>query len=216
MSTFLWRLENLRFGYAGQSELLHIPSLQIQTDDFILLRGENGSGKSTLLKLLTGDLTPISGTLMYQDMKPDKQPAGSFREIFLLRQKTSDNLFGLVPQHDLQAWQMAHSNAFINETQQHLLKHTPHTLETPFSRFSTGELQAYALTPLALLNDKFWLLDEPTAGLDSELKAAFISLCREKRTRQQGFLIISHDTSLPDELFTRKFLLEQGTLLEIT
>jgi ABC-type multidrug transport system ATPase subunit len=216
MSKLLWRLEDLRFGYAGQPELLHIPSLQIQAGDFILLRGENGSGKSTLLKLLTGDLSPVSGTLMFKDKKPDKQAAAVFRDIFLLRQKTSDNLFGLVPGHDLLVWQLAHPNAFTDATQQQLLQTTANTLETPFSRFSTGELQAYALAPLTLLKDRFWLLDEPTAGLDTERKAAFFALCREKRVTQQGFLIISHDTSLPDELFTRKLLLEQGNLLELS
>jgi ATP-binding cassette subfamily F protein 3 len=54
--------ENLSFSY-DDSTLIHDLNLTIDINDRIAVVGKNGRGKSTILKLLTGELTPHTGTI---------------------------------------------------------------------------------------------------------------------------------------------------------
>ena len=55
-------IEQLRKTYAGGFEALKGISLQVKKGDFYALLGPNGAGKSTTIKMLTGILTPTSGS----------------------------------------------------------------------------------------------------------------------------------------------------------
>ena len=56
-------LENVRFGWKAESEILNIPSLSIKPGEKVFVRGASGSGKTTLLGLLGGILKPTAGRI---------------------------------------------------------------------------------------------------------------------------------------------------------
>ncbi len=213
MTETLFHLRDLNFAYPGQPQLLQGVSLDIFPDDRILLRGANGCGKSTLLNLLAGILKPLSGTLLLRGKPPSEQPPRAFRELVLCRQKAGDDLFGITPLHDLESWRLAWPERFGETAVQNLGDPWLKFLDTPYSKLSAGELRAFSLLWLPLLLDKFWLLDEPTAGLDRSRQERFAALCSAKQG--SGFLIVSHSPALPESLFNRVLLLEKGALREL-
>ncbi|HOY83738.1 MAG TPA: ATP-binding cassette domain-containing protein [Candidatus Syntrophosphaera sp.] len=213
MSASLFHLQALDFAYPDQPLLLKQLSLTIAPADKILLTGANGSGKSTLLDLLAGMLKPRSGNLLLRGNAPSAQAPEAFRELVFRRQKAADDLFGLVPRHDLEAWRLAWPECFSEDAVQNLGDPLLDMLDTPYSRLSAGELRAFTLLWLPLLQDKFWLLDEPTAGLDASRQQRFVELCASKL--DSGYLIVSHSTALPARLFTRVLSLENGALKEL-
>lgn len=213
MSETLFHLRDLHFAYPGQPPLLQGVSLDIFSGDKILLRGANGCGKSTLLNLLAGILKPLSGTLLLRGKPPSEQPPRGFRELVLCRQRAGDDLFGITPRHDLESWRLAWPERFGETAVQNLGDPLLKSLDAPFSKLSAGELRAFTLLWLPLLLDKFWLLDEPTAGLDASRQERFAALCSAKQG--SGHLIVSHTPALPESLFNRVLLLEKGALREL-
>ncbi len=213
MSGTLWRAEGLGFGYPGQKGLFKDLSLAIGTNQRILLLGANGSGKSTLLKLLMGLEKPVSGSVQLMEKPPGEQDPAIFQNIVFRRQRARDDLFGLLPRHDLEIWQLAFPERFSDEAVKSLEEPLMAKIDEPYTRLSTGELRAFSLLTLPLLKDRFWLLDEPMSNLDPLRRQGFISLCAEKR--DAGMLIVSHDPDLPHGLFDRVLKLENGTLREL-
>lgn len=213
MSDALFHLEELTFWWPDQPPLLQGLSLTIAPEDRILIRGANGSGKSTLLNLLVGNLKPRSGSLLLKGKAPSEQPPEAFRELVYCRQKATDDLFGLILRHDLECWRLAWPTRFTENQIKKLDDSLLSLLETPYSRLSTGELRALTLLWLPLLQDKFWLLDEPTAGLDTARKESFTALCQAKK--DSGYLFVSHSPALPAKLFNRILELDKGVLRDL-
>lgn len=212
MNEPLFRVSNLSFAWPEQDPLLKDISLAIGSREKILLRGETGSGKSTLLQLLLGLLKPRSGAVFIQEKPVGKLAAATFRQIWFSRQGMREDLFGLSPLHDLQIWQMAYPELLTPQALASLKDPLTAKWETPWSALSAGEMRAFSLLLLPFFTDKFWILDEPTTSLDAARKEAFLELCREKRPA--GMLIVSHDSALPESLFDRILLLQDGTIRE--
>ena len=62
MSTLI-TLSDVSFSYDQRRDILSHFSLSIEERDFIVLRGKNGGGKTSLLKIISGLLSPTSGTI---------------------------------------------------------------------------------------------------------------------------------------------------------
>ncbi len=212
MNDPLFSLRALSFAFPGQPPLFDQLDLEINWGDRIVLQGPNGSGKSTLLNLLAGILKPGTGTLLLQGKPPAEQPPEAFRELVFRRQRARDDLLGLIPRHDLEAWRLAWPERFSGAVLQGLGDPLTEELDTLYSKLSHGQQRALALLWLPLLKDKFWLLDEPLAGLDAARQSAFLKLCAEKE--DSGLLLVSHSSTFPPGLFNRVLRLENGALSE--
>lgn len=60
-------LKNISFRYQ-KNMILENVSLKLHLGNFIAIAGENGAGKSTLLNIISGMLSPTSGTVFYKSM----------------------------------------------------------------------------------------------------------------------------------------------------
>ncbi len=215
MSVPLFELRGVRFAYPEQEPLFQNLSVSIGGSDRILLRGDNGSGKSTLLSLMAGLLKPSSGTVECAGTPCAELTAEQIRGLVCLRQNSRDNLFGLIPRHDLELWQLALPNQDLARDISTGREPLSAKLDTPYTSLSAGELRACALLTLAWQMEKFWLLDEPTVGLDAARKQRFAQLCADKRGSGCGLLVVSHDPFLERGLFDRVLILESGRIREL-
>ena len=74
-------INNLLFKWNNEDNfLLKIKKLSIESNNKVIMFGESGSGKSTLLNLISGILSPISGTIIIKNKKitqftPNKKDA---------------------------------------------------------------------------------------------------------------------------------------------
>jgi len=213
MNSSLFQIDNITFAYPKKPPLFQDFSLEIKAEDKILLYGANGSGKSTLLALLMGLLTPQEGYITLNDTPIQELTPENYSAVLYSHQNARMDLFGLIPRNDWELWHLALPDKFTEES---LILAEPDLMakfDTPYTHLSGGELRAFSLLWLPLLQDRFWLLDEPTAGLDVEHKKDFIELCRNKS--ESGYLIISHEAALKENFFNRILLLEKGRLTRI-
>ena len=68
-------INNLLFKWNNENNfLLKIKKLSIENNSKVIMFGESGSGKSTLLNLISGILSPISGTIIVKNKKINRFP----------------------------------------------------------------------------------------------------------------------------------------------
>jgi branched-chain amino acid transport system ATP-binding protein len=175
--------------------------LNVEPGERRLIIGPNGAGKTTLFNLVTGELTPDSGSIQLfgQDItktpsrrRPHLGMARTYQIITLFPRDTiihnvSLALLGLAP---------ARWNPLINiKRQGHLIEHgraalervgLAHIAERPLSQTSYGERRRVEIAMALAQNPKVLLLDEPFAGLSID----------ERRDVQQLLLAIPRDVTI--------------------
>lgn len=181
------RIEIDRWGYQAGKDVLRQIDWALDPAKVYILSGENGCGKSTLLKLIAGVL-----------------PAGSARintggiALHYLSQDPAQSLLGIVPAEDLEIWKLVLPELDLDRIKRET--RYPELLDTPYTRLSSGMLRTAAQLCLPYLMDKFWLLDEPFAGLDDQDRERLLRLVKKKQEAGSGALIVSHEAYLPEQL----------------
>lgn len=171
-----------------------------------LISGSSAAGKSTLLSIIACMQKPTSGRLFVFE-----QEVSSLSERFLgdLRAKT----FGVVFQRfhlidDLSALQNVMLALLPNGKPYATLKQKASELlddfglksklHSPVKTLSVGQMQRVAIAR-ALINDPPVIIaDEPTAHLDSKLKADFITFIQRFKDLGKTVIIASHDPVIAD------------------
>ena len=171
-------------------------TLQVPAGETVALIGPSGSGKSTLLALISGELVAGSGRVQAQrSVALPQQPAlfhDSVRANVNLQQRELD---------DAQIWQ-ALDAAGLHE----VMAARPDGLDEMLGEgglgLSRGQARRLALARLFLADSDFWLLDEPTDGLDSATAADVLQRL-EQALRGRTAVIATHmrrEAALADRL----------------
>lgn len=162
--------------------------------------GRNGAGKSTLLKLISGSLSPVSGSvtvtgtvgMLRQSFGPSPQEtiAGLFAvEPALARLRRIETGAGTESDFAEADWTL---EARLTETLARAGLQAV-ALEAPLASLSGGQRTRASLAALIFAEPDFLLLDEPTNNLDREGRAAVAELLAGWRG---GAVVVSHDRDL--------------------
>ena len=145
-------------------------TLKIESGKIIGLVGANGAGKTTLLKILSGLVTPSSGTATVLGFKPWERKNEYLKQMsILLGQKNQlwwdispvDSYALLARIYDLD---IAATRIKVDELATML--DCKHVLNTQLRRLSLGERMKMEIIGALLHDPKILFLDEPTIGLD--------------------------------------------------
>lgn len=203
----MYSIRGLSFAYPGKAEIFSGFDLEIPAGAAIILTGENGSGKSTLLRLISGILSPSAGKISLQDQPISGDQAHPGQYYF--PQNPLDGVIGISPKDDYLIWQMALGESMDAPSLQTLEARLGELWEQAWFRMSSGQLRKSALAILPWLQDAYWLLDEPFAGLDTEAAQALLQVLQTKQSSAKpGMLIVSHDPQLPGLLGARSINLD--------
>ncbi len=169
-------------------------SFGIEKGDKTALIATNGSGKSTMLKILVGQESPDSGTVVYaNDVK-----VGYLEQLPVYPAEThvSDLLADLTEEQHLKARQYLTRFAITN-------------LEQRTDELSGGQIKRLALALVLLHEPDFLILDEPTNHLDVEMVEWL-----EKFLTQSSMtlLMVTHDRYFLDRVCNKIFELYQGVM----
>ena len=213
-------LQGLGLCYPETGEVLKQVHLQVRRGERIHLFGSNGAGKSSLLRCLAGLERPDSGTATLAGMvnpRPENLPG----KVGFLFQNPVRQLFAESVQDEV-AFTLQRLGYSREETGRivaqaltlcnigHLAGRAPLTL-------SFGEQHRVALAATVAPRPELLLLDEPFAGLDYPQRLALLEILAQlPQSCGTTVLIASHD-ELPDAAWAdRTFLLDRGTLAEIS
>lgn len=204
---------NLAFAIERRFVLLDL-SLSLRGGEVVAVAGANGAGKTTLLSLLAGDTTPDRG-----EIRLDGFPFGLHAPADLARAiGTVGHLPGLYL--DL--------SAIENLTLFAALAGRPCSREAAIEalvavglaasdaarrvrHYSRGMVQRAAIARLAICGARYWLLDEPSTGLDPRGCAVLAQTLRAAADAGRGVLFVSHDPGLL-EIADRTLDLDNGQL----
>ncbi|ACK66899.1 ABC transporter related [Rippkaea orientalis PCC 8801] len=200
------KVQDLSFNWHENAPVLRSCSLEVPEGEFWMLLGTNGSGKSTLLRLLTGLLTPQSGTIEmtppvgFVFQNPDRQ--------LVMPTVGADIAFGLVCEHLDPA-------EVRNRVREALSAVNLLELERrPIYALSGGQKQRIAIAGAIARHCSVLLLDEPTALLDADTQLELVAQV-QRLVKTQGItaLWVTHRL---DELnyCDGAFLLEGGQVTD--
>ena len=212
MSDFILEMKNIRFSYHnmdGETPALSNLSFSMKEGEFTAIVGPSGCGKSTLLSLISGLLTPESGTILINGKD--------------LKESTTN--IGYMLQHDqLFEWRTIYHNVILGLEIQHMLsaktKAKAHELLDTYglkqfenarpSELSGGMRQRAALVRTLVLEPELLLLDEPFSALDYQTRLLVgDDIGQIIRKEQKSALLVTHDLSEAISLADRIIILTE-------
>ena len=198
-----------------RSEILNIPSLDLNTSGITALLGSNGSGKSTLLRILAFLQRPSGGSVeLWGQQAPSLQ---TLRQICLLLPEPV-LLKRSVEQNFKFALKSRGALAEFDERVDEALGLTGldrSFLSKKHFELSSGQTQRIAFALALAQRAKLYLLDEPTNSLDLAASKLFARAILFMRSRYGcGFIIASHDEKWLSAIAQRSVFLHRGKICE--
>ena len=186
---------------------------EIRTGEVFGLLGPNGAGKTTTVEILEGLRSRSGGEVAVLGFDPDKQRQKLKDRIGVCLQAT--NLPEKIRVHE--AMDVFASFYSHNVDLTKLLKRLQ--LEEKKNAFygtlSGGQKQRLALA-LALLNDpQLIFLDEPTTGLDPQVRAEIHTLLEELKREQRTILLTTHYIEEAERLCDRVAIVDEGRIIAL-
>src|SRR5580693_2250363 len=186
---------------------------EIQTGEVFGLLGPNGAGKTTTVEILEGLRARSGGQVAVLGFDPDTQRQRLKDRIGVCLQAT--NLPEKIRVHEAMDVFASFYSRNVNLDQ--LLKRLQ--LEEKRNAFygtlSGGQKQRLALA-LALVNDpQLIFLDEPTTGLDPQVRAEIHSLLEELKKEHRTILMTTHYIEEAERLCDRVAIVDEGKIIAL-
>ena len=215
----MWALEveQIRKTYTGGVEALKGISLSIEEGDFFALLGPNGAGKTTLINILSGLVNKTSGKLSVHGISIDDDAAQAKLRVGVVPQEFNFGIFEKVLDIVLDqagyygiSRRQAYSNAKKYLTQLGLWEK-----RDVQARELSGGMKRRLMIARGLVHDpKFLILDEPTAGVDIELRRGMWDFLRElNRDKGVTILLTTHYLDEAEELCRNMAIINQGEIV---
>ena len=193
-------------------------SFTVRDGEMVGYIGPNGAGKSSTIKIMSGVLTPDSGTCVINGRVPWKERTAHVQEIGVVFGQRSQ-LWWDVPVAD--SFELLRDiyrvdGAAYRKTLSRLteLLELGELLRTPARQLSLGQRMRCEIAAALLHEPKILFLDEPTIGLDAVSKAAvrgFIRICNKERGTT--VILTTHDMQDIEALAERILLIGRGRIL---
>ena len=190
-------LLQLTDGLINRSEetLISQVNIKLEAGSVSLLTGPNGSGKSTLLTALAGEKFLASGSLMFgttQHSQISLSDMAKKRSLMLQQDEAIDQLRAkdVLELADIGSTIPEYAKDFISRISSAELR------DKTLGSLSIGQRTRVFLAAIATQNSKVMLLDEPTAGLDSEAISLLSSFLVSHTEAGGAVLLATHEDSL--------------------
>lgn len=193
-------------------------SFTIEDGEMVGYIGPNGAGKSSTIKILSGILTPDSGTCLVDGRVPWKNRIQHVREIGVVFGQRSQ-LWWDVPVIDSfellkDIYSIPNSTYHENLDELTELLNLSELLRSPARQLSLGQRMRCEIAASLLHSPRILFLDEPTIGLDAVSKLAVRDFIR-KQNEIHGTTVIltTHDMQDIEALTKRIILIGKGQIL---
>src|SRR5437764_4385899 len=205
-------VENLTKRY-GDVQAVRGISFEVEEGEVFGLLGPNGAGKTSTVEILEGLRNADSGTVSVCGYDPQRNPDELKREIGATLQATA------LPAK-MRVMEALHLFASFYKRRRNLedlLKRfgLEEKRNAFYSDLSGGQKQRLALA-MALVNDpKVIFLDEPTAGLDPQVRREIYDVIEELRREKKTILMTTHYIEEAERLCDRVAIVDFGKVIAL-
>src|SRR6202521_5216142 len=209
---FAIHVRGLRKSY-GAFEAVKGIDFEVRPGEVFGLLGPNGAGKTTTVEILEGLRPRSAGDVTVLDFDPDRQKQKLKDRIGVCLQAT--NLPDKITVHEaLKLFGAFYTRTVDGEA---LLKRLQlwEKRDAGYATLSGGQKQRLAIA-LALINDpQLLFLDEPTTGLDPQVRLEIRDLIQELRAEKRTILMTTHYIEEAERLCDRVAILDAGQIIAI-
>ncbi len=216
MSTAL-EIRNLSKTYSGGVEALRGVDLDVEEGDFHALLGPNGAGKSTLIGILTNLVRPTAGEIRVFGVDARAHPERARTLMGVVPQEFNFNVFEkaleiLVFQAGLYGIPRTRALPRAQELLERLgLGDQMHQI----ARHLSGGMKRRLMVARALVNSpRLLILDEPTAGVDIELRRGLWEILTELNQKGTTIILTTHYLEEAEQLCRNLAIIDHGRILE--
>ncbi len=217
----LLEVKGLHAGYGNINILVGV-NFYVAAGEPVTLVGTNGSGKSTIIRVVSGLLTPVSGTMLFKGRDISRMPAEKRVALGITVVPESRDLFA--GQSVLANLRLGAYLRLRGMGQKDFKKDVDHVLaffpalrgrlKQAAGTLSGGEQQMLAIGRALMSRPELLLLDEPSTGLAPLMVREIFRVLDELiRERALTVFLVEQNTRLALKAVVRGYVLERGRIV---
>ncbi len=204
--------------YKNGTKALKGISLSVHKGDFFALLGANGAGKTTLIGILTGLVNKTSGTMKVFGHDIDTDFSAAKNCLGVVPQEFNFNMFEQVM--DIVVNQAGYFGVDLptaKKDAEHFLKKVGlWEKRNAMARTLSGGMKRRLMIARALIHHpKILILDEPTAGVDVELRIGMWDYLREINRQGTTIVLTTHYLEEVEQMCRHAAIIKKGDLVRL-
>ncbi len=212
-------IKELKKVYSTGVEALKGIDLTVEEGDFYALLGPNGAGKSTTIGIITSLVNKTSGKVKVFDYDLDTELVKAKQQIGLVPQEFNFNPFETVQQivvNQAGYYGVSRKEA-IKRSEKYLKQSDLWEKRDVRARMLSGGMKRRLMIARALMHEpRLLILDEPTAGVDIELRREMWKFLRELNEQGTTIILTTHYLEEAEMLCRNIGIIQAGELIEDT
>ncbi|MBU9857472.1 MULTISPECIES: ABC transporter ATP-binding protein [Rahnella] len=212
-------LEKLTKTYAGGVQALRGIDLRVEAGDFYALLGPNGAGKSTTIGIISSLVNKTAGKVQVFGYDIDKDIVNAKRQLGLVPQEFNFNPFETVMQVVVNqaGYYGVPRPLALQRAEKYLTQLDLWGKRNERSRMLSGGMKRRLMIARALMHEpKLLILDEPTAGVDIELRRSMWGFLKELNAQGTTIILTTHYLEEAEMLCRNIGIIQGGQLVENT
>ena len=212
-------ISNLKKEYQGGIQALKGIDLQVDEGDFFALLGPNGAGKSTTIGIISSLVTKTSGQVKILDIDIDENHSLAKKKLGVVGQEVNFNQFEKV--EDIIKNQASYYGLGFRKSKEnakyYMKKLDIWDKRNEQARKLSGGMKRRVMVAKALVNNpELLILDEPTAGVDIELRRSLWDFLTEINDNGTSIILTTHYLEEAERLCRNIAIIDSGEIVENT
>ena len=210
-------IENLCKIYPKNFKALDQVSLKVNAGDFYALLGPNGAGKSTLIGVISSLVNKSNGKVEILGIDIDKNHSLAKQKMGIVGQEVNFNQFETVYQIlTQQAGYFGLDKKIVKTNSEYYLKALDlWDKRNEQGRNLSGGMKRRLMVAKALVNEpELLILDEPTAGVDIELRRSLWNFLKEINEKGTTIILTTHYLEEAEKLCKNISIIDQGKIVK--
>lgn len=212
-------IRNLHKVYNSKFEALKGISLDVMPGDFFAVLGPNGAGKSTTIGIISSLVRKTSGSVEVFGKNIDSDFSQAKKFLGVVPQEFNFSMFEKVEDIVIQQagyYGLPRAQA-LTQAEKYLKKLSLWDKRSTPARMLSGGMKRRLMIARALVHEpKLLILDEPTAGVDIELRRSMWEFLREINAAGTTIILTTHYLEEAESLCRNVAIIDQGVIVQNT